>query len=245
MESRTRLAIGGMATVAASVTVICVVALTNSLALSESTGSPIDAAPVIVPASNTDASPGVAATPTPAPGATPVSTPAPPVVETPTAPSTSTPTAEVVPVPEAKVVTPTRPAPDGHTTKPTASDTQEKAIARAKAARSWEPLREWAERRGWSEERIDRFIAKLKRLFAEQSAGDRDWRDGDRDWRDGDRDWRHDDDSDSDGDRRGDSTGSSQDRPANADANANRWSERPGDGEKKARWRDSPEVRDR
>jgi hypothetical protein len=69
MESRTRLAIGGMATVAASVTVICVVALTNSVALSETAGSPIDAAPVVVPAS--DDPEAVDETPSPTPAATP------------------------------------------------------------------------------------------------------------------------------------------------------------------------------
>ena len=39
MESRTRLAIGGMATVAASVAVVCAVAMTTSVALADVRGA--------------------------------------------------------------------------------------------------------------------------------------------------------------------------------------------------------------
>lgn len=230
MESRTRLAIGGMATVAASVTVICVVALTNSLALTESAGSPLNAAPVIVPASDSEESASATATPVPTPSATPVATPVDTAVETPTTPSTSAPAAEVVPAPEAKVVTPARPAP-----APSATDTFEAAIAQAKAAGSLEPLRAWAQRRGWSTERIDALLAKLDRQL-----GDRSGTDGG-----SHSDGRGGSTTNSGKDDRGSGTDSSGERSANAGANADRWSERPGDGEKKTRWRDSPERRDR
>ena len=49
VESRTRLAIGGMATVAASVAVVCAVAMTNSVALADAAGAPVGADPVVVP----------------------------------------------------------------------------------------------------------------------------------------------------------------------------------------------------
>ena len=41
VDSRTRLAIGGMVTVAASVAVVCVVAMTSSVALADAAGAPV------------------------------------------------------------------------------------------------------------------------------------------------------------------------------------------------------------
>ena len=55
MEGRTRLAIGGMSTVAASVAVICAVALTNSMSLSDSEGSTVQASRIVVPSSGAPA----------------------------------------------------------------------------------------------------------------------------------------------------------------------------------------------
>ena len=64
VEGRTRLALGGMATVAASVAVVCAVAMTTTVALADSAGSPAGARSVIVPASATTP---VAASATPSP----------------------------------------------------------------------------------------------------------------------------------------------------------------------------------
>lgn len=255
MEGRTRLAIGGMATVAASVTVICIVALTNSMALSESAGAPVDAAPVVIPASGTT-SPDAGE---PTPRATPKPTPSPDPVETDT--STSPPSspggAEVVPAPEAQVVTPTHPAPaaeqPAQPSRPSTPTTQEEAIAQAAASGSWAPVRDWAERQGWSDGRIDAFIAKLERA----QGGDRLEVDGDRTSGSGGSGGRGGDQGDSGSERvqspsiesgeesGGAVTGSSKERPANAGAGARDRSERPGHGAKRDRSYDSPERDDR
>ncbi len=168
MESRTRLAIGGMATVAASVTVICIVALTNSLALSESAGSSVGAAPIVVPASDSVA-PDDSSTPSATPRVTPSPEPEPrdPVAEDPVEPGESGPVAEVVPAPDAQVVTPVRPSPAAETPRPSSPATVEEAIAEAEASGSWDPVRAWAERQGWSAGRIDALIKKLERARAD------------------------------------------------------------------------------
>ncbi|MGL4255907.1 MAG: hypothetical protein ACRCSL_06190 [Microbacterium sp.] len=167
MESRTRLAIGGLTTVAASVTVICIVALTNSLALSESAGSSVGAAPIVVPASDEDAA-EEGSTPTATPRATPSPEPEPePQTEEPTD-SAAPPTAEVVPAPDAQVVTPVRPSPAAEQpSRPSGPATVEEAIAQAEASGSWAPLRTWAESQGWSAGRIDALIKKLERARAD------------------------------------------------------------------------------
>uniref|UniRef100_UPI00197C1FB7 hypothetical protein n=1 Tax=Microbacterium sp. CPCC 204701 TaxID=2493084 RepID=UPI00197C1FB7 len=51
MDARTGLVIGGMATVAASVAVVCAVALTTPAALADSPGTNVATARVLVPAS--------------------------------------------------------------------------------------------------------------------------------------------------------------------------------------------------
>lgn len=68
-----RLAIGGGATFAASVAVVCMVAMSSAAALADSAGAPIGARPVVVPA----ATPSASATPVPrtAPSAPPAAVP--------------------------------------------------------------------------------------------------------------------------------------------------------------------------
>lgn len=246
MESRTRLAIGGMATVAASVTVICVVALTNSLSLADSAGSPIGAAPVVIPASGA-AAPSASPATTPTPKATPSPTPAPlqPVSQATTDPQTAPATAEVVPAPDAKVVTPTRSAPVGEAAVPSSL---KDALAQVEATGSWEPLRAWAESRGWSSARIDRFIAKLERAHdgsrsgGERESGGIDGTSGGTGGSDSQRAQIGSADRD---ERRGPGRSAGKERPAHAGANADDRSHRSGHGEKKDRWRDSPQWRDR
>lgn len=146
VESRTRFVIGGMSTVAASVAVICAVALTNSIALSEAAGSAIDAAPVVVPSSN------IAET-TETPAASPADADAP-----------VTPVAEVVPAPAPEVVSPRKGAPVAEQSAGAAhGPSEDEVIADAEASGSWDSAREWAAGLGWSQERIDAWIARLER----------------------------------------------------------------------------------
>ncbi len=260
MESRTRLAIGGMATVAASVTVICIVALTNSLALSESAGSPVDAASVVVPASGADGAEEDRSTPSATPKPSPTPTPLPPDAETPANPRTSPPVAEVVPAPEAQIVIPTQPAPAAEQpnrpsagSTPSAPSSLDAAIAQAEASGSWAPVRAWAARQGWSAGRIDALIAKLERaqederleVESDRKAGGQAGADTGLVQGGTETDRVQAPVVDSDDDSRAAVAGSSKERPANAGANAGDRSERPGPGAKKDRSRDSPERRDR
>lgn len=264
MESRTRLAIGGMATVAASVTVICIVALTNTLALSESDGTPIGAGPVVVPASGSPSAGVDGATPSATPTPTPVPQPIP--APQPIDPAPSPPTAEVVPAPDAQVVTPVRPSPvaeqpsqpsqpakPAQPATPSPPSTKDEAIAQSEASGSWDPLRAWAASQGWSSGRTDALISRLERRQDDRLEinGGRDSADrgsGDR------REAGIQSGSDSQrvsspptvtDDQRGAETGSSKERPANAGAGAADRTEKPGHGAKKDRSRDSPVRRDR
>ncbi|MCW3491791.1 hypothetical protein [Microbacterium sp. SSM24] len=242
-----------MATVAASVTVICVVAITNSLALSDSAGSPIDAAPVVVPASTQpSAQPSSVDTATPAVTPSPTPVPEPVEPETPAEPAPSSPRAEVVPAPDAQVVVPSSPKPIVETpakpTTPSPPASLDEALAQAKASRSWDPVRAWAASRGWTDERIQALIARLERAIAErfENEGSRQTGGGDQGTN-----------GVSDAGRAqapatgshektwGAVAGSSKERPANAGAGASDRTERNGHGAKKDRSRDSPERRDR
>lgn len=243
MESRTRLAISGMTAVAASVGVICAVALTNSVSLSEAQGAPVGATAVVVPSAAEKAEP--VATPTIVP--TPVQTPQPVETQTPVTP----PVAEVVPAPEAEDVTPVQ---SSHVAETPATPTpsapgQEDAVAEAEASGSWAPAREWAKRLGWSQARIDAWIARLEK--------DRDSGNGhgnDRDWGDGSGDGRDSGDGRAGSERRSsttdttrnrsDQTGSTKERPANAGASAGDRSTKPGLGTKKDRSRGFSDRRD-
>lgn len=252
MESRTRMAIGGMATVAASVTVICVVALTNSLSLADSAGSPIGAPPVVVPVSGgstPSASPTPAATPraTPSPSTAPVE----PVSEATSDPETTPPTAEVVPAPEARVVTPAAPTvePEPRPDSSVPSSLRD-ALAQVRSTGSWDPLRAWAVSRGWSEKRVDRLIAKIERSqdeswFTPDSTGDRrsGGAEGSIAGNGGSKAWRGQGGSSKSDDRRWSGASSTKERSARAGTNVDdRFS---GHGEKKDRWRDSSKWRDR
>jgi hypothetical protein len=139
VESRTRFAIGGMSTVVASVAVICAVALTNTVALSDSAGVPVKATPVVVPSPS--ASADVARVPASV------------------APRTSAalvvPDAEAVPAPAPIAVTTTAPS---ATSEPTSAA----AVAEAEESGSWEPVRAWANGNGWSQNRIDAWIQRLE-----------------------------------------------------------------------------------
>ncbi|MCR2762284.1 hypothetical protein NQ152_02045 [Microbacterium sp. zg.B48] len=140
MDGLTRLAIGGMATVAASVAVVCLVAISTTVALADSAGAPIGARPVIVPLP--------AAVPTPAPSASTAA----PVVTLPAEP-------ETVPAPDpqevAAPVIPQTPAGE-----PSAQLEAELAAAVA-ASGSWDAVRAWAEQRGWTPARTEAWIAQL------------------------------------------------------------------------------------
>ena len=252
VESRTRLAVGGMSVVAASVAVICAVALTNSVALSDAAGSTIDAAPVVVPASAGD-SEGDDAGAAPAPAAT----------TSPVAETRGTRVAEVVPAPAPEVVPASPPASSPHATdsaRPTQSPTEDEVVAEAEATRSWDAARKWAERLGWSQARIDAWIDRLEKargpLSGDRAPGGHGGAD------DGGRQGLVGSGSSLGqvgDDRRGHGAAngnghsskdrpaaaeSSHKRPAHAGANADDRSTKPGSGAKKHRSRDSPDRRD-
>lgn len=274
VESRTRLAIGGITAVAVSVAVICAVALTNSVALSDAEGSSIDADGVVVPSSGIAASGDTPATP----GLVEVDEPRTDEVDVDRPDTETGAEAEVVPAPAPEIVAsaaPRTPPPGELPASGVVAPSDDVAIAEAEASGSWSSLREWAARRGWSTERIDEWIEKLEKARAAQ-AGDRHDRnragDGQADLGAGA--GQHGDESDQ---RRGGadrrmsapsapevavpgpvapapddkkkerttSSGSSKERPANAGANADHRSEKPGVGAKKDRSRDSPERGDR
>ncbi|MCH6232232.1 hypothetical protein MK786_15875 [Microbacterium sp. CFH 31415] len=259
MESLTRLAVGGMTVVAASVAVICAVALTHSVALSDAAGSTIDAAPVVVPASTAD-SEGAGAGEESVPATT-----TDPVAETRGARA-----AEVVPAPAPEVVPAAPPASTPEVTdsaRPTPPPTEDEVVAEAEASRSWDAARKWAERLGWSPARIDAWIDRLEKsrgpLPGGRAPGGRgDARPGGEETTDGGRQGLVGSGSShgqvgspgrglgavkgsgpSSKDRRAEA-GSSHKRPAHAGANADDRSTNAGVGAKKHRSRDSPDRRD-
>ncbi|MFE7844430.1 hypothetical protein ACFUTX_04450 [Microbacterium sp. NPDC057407] len=157
MDGRTRLAIGGIATVAASVAVICTVALTNSAALSHADAVAIRAAKIVVPAGKATAPDRPAQTTEPAPAPTDDTAPA--------DPADTAPAPEIVPAPAPVVVAPSVSAPSSSAPTPEQpTDPGAKAVADAVRAGAWDTIREWAVGWGWSAERIDAWIAKLQRL---------------------------------------------------------------------------------
>lgn len=255
VESRTRLAVGGMSVVAASVAVICAVALTNSVALSDAAGSTIDAAAVVVPASAGD-SEGDDAGEEPVPATTTDR-----VAET-----RGTRVAEVVPAPAPEVVPAAPPASSPKATnsaRPSQSPTEDEVVAEAEASRSWDAARKWAERLGWSQARIDAWIDRLEKARGPLSGNRAPGGQGDRDpgddsgrqglvgsgsslGQDGDAARGHgaaNGSGHSSKDRPA-AAGSSHKRPAHAGANADDRSTKPGVGAKKHRSRDSPDRRD-
>ena len=146
MEGRTRLALGGMATVAASVAVVCAVAMTTSVALADSAGSPAGAQSVIVPASAASATPKVSG---------------PPVT-----PPTPTDRAETVPAPAPEDVA-SPPIVRTQTREPSAA-TEDQLVTAVQDSGSWDAAYAWAEQRGWSSSRVDAWIARLESKVAEK-----------------------------------------------------------------------------
>lgn len=147
---------GGMTAVAASVAVVCIVAMTNTAALKDSPATTVAASRVLVPAASSPS-----ATPSPAPVATtPVVTPN---------------EAEVVEAPDPTAVEPTAPTASAPRTAaaPPASDAGEAAadvdaaIEAARATGTWDSLRVWAQDHGWSTGRIDALIERLSRAAAD------------------------------------------------------------------------------
>lgn len=152
MDSRTRLAIGGMTTVVASIAVVCAVAMTTSTALADTAGATVNARPVVVPSSS-------GASPTPVPTLTAV--PVTPAAPAPTAP-------ETVPAPEPEDVAapPTSPSSSG---EPSA-EIEDALAAEVAASGSWDAVHAWAEMRGWTAERTQAWIARLDAKVAEGRA---------------------------------------------------------------------------
>lgn len=137
-----------MSTVFASVAVICAVALTNSVALAESAGTPIEAEPLILP------SPQAARNVTHADRVDP---------QVPDATAVA-PTAEPVAAPAPITVT-VPPATPTHTT---AQD----AVEVAEQTGTWTPVEEWANNQGWSKGRIDAWIKRLEDERGAQGNGE-------------------------------------------------------------------------
>lgn len=136
MDSRTRLAVGGAGTLAASVVVVSAVIAANALALADVPGHPVSAPRItLAPPQQPTASSSTAAVepeqsqaldPTPEVGAEAV----------------------IVAVPAPAVV-------------PEASLGVAEVVEQARFSGSWESVREWAQARGWSAERIEAWLAKL------------------------------------------------------------------------------------
>jgi len=240
MEARTRLAIGGVTTVAASVAVVCAVAITNNVALSETAGSPVEAVRVVVPSSGIIAAAEYDTTPAPAlsdapPSRTPSPQPPPP--------------AEIVPAPAPEVIAPSRHEPAGESPRGGQAEPDEKAaVAEARATGSWESVRDWAARLGWSADRIDAWVMKLE--SAHGSVLD-EWKHDRGSGGNDDHREVHDDSAARTGSRENTAdmsgrpkTAAPKERPAYAGANAERWAEKPGFGAKKDRSRVSPDRRD-
>jgi hypothetical protein len=153
VDSRTRLALGGMATVAASVAVVASVAMTTSFALADSAGSPVGARPVVVPSASS----------------TPVRTPEP--VGTGEAPAPAAPVvvAELVPAPAPEFVPSSEP--DASAPEPSAAD-QEQLVGQVETSGSWDSVYAWAQERGWSRGRVEALIRRLEAHVWERRGDD-------------------------------------------------------------------------
>jgi len=137
---RTRLAIGGIATVAASVAVVTLVAMTSTVALADAAGVPARTRPVVVPAAAT--TPAPAPTASAAASATQV---APPVAEP-----------ETVPAPGPEDVA----AGSGASAGEPSPTTGDQLVAEPVASGSWDSARAWAAQHGWTSARIEAWIAR-------------------------------------------------------------------------------------
>jgi len=154
-----RLAVGGAATVAASVAVVCAVALSNAAALADTAGRPLAFERVEVPL----------ATSSPTPAASPLVVPTP----TPQPPSASE-SPETVPAPEPLEVAPATPAPraaEPSAPAPESAVTPDQSGRQAAAsAAAWERLLRWAHSKGWSDADVAEWIADNKDRLSDWKA---------------------------------------------------------------------------
>lgn len=188
MDGRTRLVVGGVSAVSASVAVVCAVAMTTTWALADSAGSSLGAARVLVPA---------VVPPTPVTGADSTerasslppqeeAVEAPPVetVEAPDEEAVESPQAETVEAPDPVVVdnrraAPTAPAAPAAPPAGTApADPPAPASPAAPAAPAgddmatagaWGEERQRATERGWSPARIEAWLTSLAERYRAQS----------------------------------------------------------------------------
>ncbi|MBD3942364.1 hypothetical protein IF188_11705 [Microbacterium sp. NEAU-LLC] len=165
MDARTGLVIGGMTAVAASVAVVCVVAMANTAALKDSPATTVAAAKILVPAASPTSAPKT--TPTAQAVVTPEQTTQAEVVAAPD-PTEVEPSTTTTPVTETVVPSHVDPAPAAPVEPVVPAPAEgpadvDSAIEAARATGTWESLRSWAERHGWSTGRIDALIERLSR----------------------------------------------------------------------------------
>lgn len=153
MESRTRLAIGGMATVGASVAVVCAVAMTTSVALADSAGKSTGARPVVVPSSSASDGASPSAVPVPPQSSVPVIAP------------------ETVQAPEPEDVA-APPVTHSWAGEPSLA-TADQLVAVVEATGSWDAVYAWAQNRGWSQARTDAWVAHLDAKIADRQPSDK------------------------------------------------------------------------
>ncbi|KRA23864.1 hypothetical protein ASD65_05080 [Microbacterium sp. Root61] len=157
MDGRTKLAIGGVATLAMSVAVVCAVAVSNAAALSDTAGAPLARATVQLPPA---ASPTASSTPQSTAHGT-------------TAPET-VPAAEPAVIPPVAPALPAAPAaPPAPAPAPVADADESKIAADAVASGRWADALEWARNHGWSEAKAQAWAAWLKAQIDDKSGYDR------------------------------------------------------------------------
>jgi hypothetical protein len=161
VEGRTRLALGGVATVTASIAVVCAVAMTTSIALADVVGAPVGGRAVVVPASDRS-TPTASASPTvvhPQPRAeAPETVPAPEPEDVAAPPATQTPVASA-PAPRTS-------APQSSADEPSGA-VEGTLVAEVENSGSWDAVYRWAEARGWSPERIAAWVERLESKLAD------------------------------------------------------------------------------
>ena len=155
VEGRTRLAIGGVATFAASVAVVCAVAMTTSSALADSAGAAAGARSVIVPVS---AAATASVVPTPA-----TSAPGP-------AARTPADQPETVPAPAPEDIA--SPLGANASAGEASAAPEDQLIAEIEQSGSLDAAYAWAQQRGWQPARVDAWIARLEAKVAEKGAKD-------------------------------------------------------------------------
>lgn len=157
MESRTRLAITGSATIAASIAVVCAVAVGTTGALADVPGAAISAQTIVVPS----------ATPTPTPTPPATVAPAAPVEPAPVVTPTAAPIVETetVQAPKPRDVTVPASAAKG----PSKRD-ERRILAEANASRSWKCAWEWAAKKGWDRERTVKWVKHLTSIMDEKAS---------------------------------------------------------------------------